>query len=86
MASEAGAALLRQQEGAALRLFSIRNIKDFSSAFGGKADIVSIGDLCPLLTQSGHCEHGSLMSAYDPKRPFGTGSHSSLSIGNSMLE
>jgi hypothetical protein len=27
----------------------------FMSAFGGKADIVSIGDLCPLLTQSGHC-------------------------------
>ncbi len=24
------------------------------SALGGKADIVRIGDLCPLLTQSGH--------------------------------
>jgi len=24
------------------------------SAFGGKADIVRIGDLCPLMTQSGH--------------------------------
>jgi hypothetical protein len=24
------------------------------SAFGGKADIVSIGDLCPLMTQNGH--------------------------------
>ena len=24
------------------------------SAFEGKADIVRIGDLCPLMTQSGH--------------------------------
>jgi hypothetical protein len=26
----------------------------FMSAFGGKADIVSVGDLCLLMTQSGH--------------------------------
>ena len=26
----------------------------FMSAFGGKADIGGSGDLCPLMTQSGH--------------------------------